>query len=99
MAANTRKTGKKSEVTFEFMGVEVVIPSRLADDWEFLEMVADAKHGDQTSIVGLVRTITGDAYEAVKEAVRAEKGYVSGEAMGELVAVATAALEEKAPNS
>ena len=99
MAANARKTGKKGEVTFEFMGVKVTVPANLHDDWEFLEQFADVKTGNNATVVWLVQMICGDAYEEVKEAVRAEKGYVSGETMAELLAAAVAATEEQDPNS
>lgn len=90
---------KPGTIEFSFKGIDVAVPDRIADDWEFVEMAADMANADPARVVSLVKAFAGDSYDAVKEAVRRECGYVSAVAMGEFVLAGMNAVKEHSPNS
>lgn len=69
-------------------GVEVKVSSQIADDFELLEKIAglDSDEGNTLDIVAVFKQVFGDDYATVKEAIRAEHGYVSTTAMSEALA-------------
>lgn len=68
--------------------VEVKVSSQIADDFELLEKIAGLDSGEenQLEIVAVFKQVFGEDYDTVKEAIRAEHGYVSTAAMSEALA-------------
>lgn len=75
--------GKAKHFTATIHGVEVKVSSQIADDFELLEKIAevDSGKGNTHDIVSLFKEVFGADYAKVKDAIRAEHGYVSTDAM------------------
>lgn len=84
----------------EVRGVGLDIDPKLFDDLDVIELVADVNDGTPQGslmIVPLIKRITGDRYQDVKEALRdPDTGRVPIDAVGEFV---SELMKELAPNS
>lgn len=80
---DTSITGK-TETGFEF-----TIDTSIGDDWEVLELVADASIENPLALFKLAKRMLGEEqYSALKEHVRDEEGRVSTEKMSdELISI------------
>lgn len=64
-------------------GFEFKIDENVGDDWEIVELYAEASHGDELASINVLKKILGqDQYNALKDHCRAKNGRVSTEAMG-----------------
>lgn len=89
-------TAQNKPGTITVRGVTFTPDPHLADDWEILEQVANVDEGDVTATAKLFRRVFGDAYDAVKEAIRGERGYVSTQDMVDALTEVMSALPKLA---
>ena len=67
----------KTSTEFKFK-----IDDNITDDWELVELYAEAEHGDSLASIKVLSQILGaDQYNALKEHCRGKSGRVSAEQM------------------